>query len=136
MRKRKMVRRLRHWKQRFNKDAEFIFQRPLTYCGVAYEPGDAIPETLALNKTKLRRFWESHTIQLAEFEAPNVATGQVEDDSWLDGDKDADKADDGNPDESPDEKPKSFLGGLVDKITGKSEDEDDGEKSEDEDNEL
>ncbi len=74
---RKKVRTLRHWKQRFHKDAEFIWRRSVTYGGESYGPGDPIPDTLMANKAKLRRFWESGTIELAQFEEPNVLTGQV-----------------------------------------------------------
>lgn len=71
------VRTLRHWKQRFNKNAEFVWRRSLTFQGKRTKIGDEIPETLAENPTKLRRFWESSVIELAEFEAPDVSTGQV-----------------------------------------------------------
>lgn len=74
---RRKVRILRHWKQRFHKDAEFIWRRSVVYAGEKYGPGDSIPDALAGNKTKLRRFWESGTIELAQFEDPNVLTGQV-----------------------------------------------------------
>ncbi len=76
MPKREYVRRLRHWKQRFNRNAEFIWRRPTTFAGERCEAGTPIPEALAKSPTKLRRFWESHRIELAEFEAPNVVTGQ------------------------------------------------------------
>lgn len=75
---RKIVRRLRHWKQRFNKNAEFIWRRPTVAGGVQYNAGDLIPDTLKNNPAKLRSFWEAKRIELADFEAPNVATGQVE----------------------------------------------------------
>ncbi len=79
MPERKYVRRLRHWKQRFNRDAEFIWRRTIVYAGERYEAGTPIPEALAKSPTKLRRFWEGHSIELAEFDVPNVVTGQVED---------------------------------------------------------
>ena len=75
----KQIRKLRHWKQRFNRNAEFIFRRRVNWGTKIYEPGDLIPKELQDNPTKLRRFWESHTVELAEFDVPNVATGQVED---------------------------------------------------------
>ncbi len=77
------VRRLRHWKQRWDKNARFVWRTPVIFAGVRYAPGDGIPDALDGDKTKLRRFWESRKIELAEFEAPNVATGQVEKDAWL-----------------------------------------------------
>jgi len=72
-----LIRRLRHWKQRFNKDAEFIFRRPMKFEGVNHQAGDPIPEVLFNNKTKLKRFWEAKAVELAEFEAPDVATGAL-----------------------------------------------------------
>lgn len=74
--KRTKVRTLRHWKQRFDKNAAFVFRRRIIYDGKQYKPGDAIPKVLQSNPTKLRRFWESKTIELALFEAPDVATGK------------------------------------------------------------
>lgn len=78
MPKPKKIRTLRHWKQRFDKNAAFIWRRQLLFQGVLTKPGDPIPEILAENATKLRRFWESKVIELAEFDTPNVATGIVD----------------------------------------------------------
>lgn len=75
---RKQIRKLRHWKQRFDRNAEFVFRRRKIWGAKTYEPGDPIPPELNDNPTKLRRFWESGTIELAEFDEPDVATGQVE----------------------------------------------------------
>lgn len=75
---RQVVRKLRHWKQRFHKDAEFIWRRPVKWNGKVVTPGDPIPKELVDQPTKLRRFWESKVVELALFEEPNVATGQVE----------------------------------------------------------
>ncbi len=84
MAERNRVRTLRHWKQRFDKNAEFVFRRTKKWTGREYLPGDPIPEELAANPAKLRRFWESNMIELAEFEEPNVLTGQAPEDAWLD----------------------------------------------------
>ena len=62
------VRTLRHWKQQYDKNAKFIFRRPVVYMGKQYHPGDPIPEALKNNKTKLYRFWDSGAIELAEFD--------------------------------------------------------------------
>ena len=79
MRKKKkvQVRRLRHWKQRFKPGAKFIWRTCTIYAGKKYLPGDTIPKDLDGRPTKLRRFWESRRIELAEFGVPDVATGQV-----------------------------------------------------------
>ncbi len=74
---RRKVRLLRHWKQRFHKDAEFIWRRPLVYAGKSCAPGELIPDVLKVNASKLRRFWESGVIELAQFEDPDVLTGRV-----------------------------------------------------------
>lgn len=73
---RKQVRKLRHWKQRFDKNAAFVWRRKIKYAGELTQPGEPIPDALQDHPTKLRRFWESQTIELAEFEEPDVATGQ------------------------------------------------------------
>lgn len=78
MPKPKIIRKLRHWKQQFDKNAAFVWRRRMLYRGTLTVLGDPIPEFLASNKTKLRRFWESQVIELAEFDAPNVATGVVD----------------------------------------------------------
>ena len=75
---RKPIRKLRHWKQRYNPNASFIWRRKVTWNGKPCIPGGSIPDGLAADKSKLRRLWESQWIELAEFEAPNVQTGQVE----------------------------------------------------------
>ena len=59
------IRKIRHWKQRFDPNAALICRRLMVWDGVSYEPGDVIPEGLAANKAKLRRFWESQWIELA-----------------------------------------------------------------------
>ena len=75
---REKVRTLRHWKQQYDPNADFIFRRGLQYGPETFEPGDDIPQALKDNKGKLRRFWEAGWIELALFDEPNVATGQVE----------------------------------------------------------
>ncbi len=75
-----MVRRLRHWKQRFEKNAKFIFRRGMLYGATQYKPGDDIPQILQDNPAKLRRFWESGVIELAAFDEPDVMTGAITND--------------------------------------------------------
>lgn len=62
------IRTLRHWKQRFDPNASFIWRKQQVFAGVTFKAGDSIPDDLAKNKTKLRRFWESKVIELAEFD--------------------------------------------------------------------
>ena len=69
----KLIRKLRHWKQRYDPNARFICRRRMRWGGLIYESGDPIPEQLAESKSKLRRFWEAGRIELAEFEVPGVA---------------------------------------------------------------
>ena len=69
---RQKVRTLRHWRQRFDPNAEFVFRRPSTYGGVQYQPGDVIPDKLKAAKMRLQFMWRANRIELAEFEtAPN-----------------------------------------------------------------
>lgn len=94
------TRAIRHWKQRFDKDAIFIWRKGLTWEGERVVAGTEIPQSLYDNKIKLRRFWDSGVIELASFVEPDVLTGAVkteevkteevkteevkaEDDSWL-----------------------------------------------------
>lgn len=75
------VRRLRHWKQQFDKNAHFIWRKNVTYGTTIFVAGQRVPDGL-IPTAKLRRFWESRFIELAEFKEPkNVLTGQVEPDA-------------------------------------------------------
>lgn len=71
------VRSLRHWKQRFDPGAQFIWRRAVIWNGEKVKLGSPVPQALLDQPTKLRRFWESSTIELAQFEAPDVQTGEV-----------------------------------------------------------
>ncbi len=64
--------RLRHWKQKFNPKAKFIWAKHILYNGQMTIIGAEIPQILIDNPNKVRRFWESKHIQLADFTAPNV----------------------------------------------------------------
>ena len=72
---RKKIRKLRHWKQQYRKNSEFIFRRRTVYGGVIYEAGDKIPDILSKKKSKVRRFWEAKRIELAEFDDPSSNIG-------------------------------------------------------------
>ena len=77
----RVIRKLRHWKQRYSPNAAFICRRRMTWSGRVYEPGDPIPQELSNNKGKLRRFWESRWIELAEFsgDSPDdITTGSFQ----------------------------------------------------------
>ena len=72
------IARHRHWKQRFNPNANFIWRRSATIDGKVMKAGMPVPKVVTENRRKLLRFWGAKWIELADFEAPNVATGQVE----------------------------------------------------------
>lgn len=72
------IRKLRHWKQQFDKDARFVWRRETLFAGTIYEAGTVIPDDL-IPKAKLRRFWEAGRIELYKFEDPDVATGARKD---------------------------------------------------------
>lgn len=65
---RKIVRKLRHWKQQYDKNAEFICRRSFKWDDIVTKIGDIIPKALFENKGKLENFWEADWIELAEFE--------------------------------------------------------------------
>ena len=75
------VRSLRHWKQQFDPSAVFIWRRATVWEGESFEPGDLIPEKICqqMGRNKLRRFWESSWIELAEFDEPqNIAASGLD----------------------------------------------------------
>lgn len=57
-------RRLRHWKQRYDKDAKFVWNKYLTWNGKRVEPGEPVPDKLLNDSNRLRRFWEARVVQL------------------------------------------------------------------------
>lgn len=63
---------LRHWKQRFTPGAKFVWNKPVIWQSAVMSVGDPIPDDLAKNPAKLKRFWDSKTIALAEFEPPKA----------------------------------------------------------------
>lgn len=74
------IRALRHWKQRFDPNAAFVWRKRTEWGDQVFEPGDPIPDEIIeeMGRTKLRRFWESHFVELAEFEDPDVLSGRPE----------------------------------------------------------
>jgi hypothetical protein len=64
------VRKFRHWKQQFNKDAAFVWRKSLLYGKGYTKIGGKIPKDLAADRNRLRRFWEAGVIELAEFKDP------------------------------------------------------------------
>ena len=65
-------RRLRHWKQQFDPNAQFIWRRATTFNGVECAAGDILTEDviLGMGVNKLRRLWQASRIELHQFEAP------------------------------------------------------------------
>ena len=62
------MRKLRHWRQRFNPKASFVFRRPISWGETEYKAGDRVPDDFP--KKKLITFWESGRIELWEFDEP------------------------------------------------------------------
>lgn len=62
--------KLRHWKQRFDKDAAFVWRKSILYGKGYTKIGGKIPKELAADRNRLRRFWESGVIELKEFKEP------------------------------------------------------------------
>lgn len=73
----KRIRKLRHWKQRYDPNAKFVWRRSVTWDGEPVAIGSEIPASLAGNRAKLKRFWASNIIELLAFDEPDVATGQL-----------------------------------------------------------
>lgn len=74
----KQIRKVRHWKQRFDPNVAMIFRKRIKWdVEKTFMPGQRVPDGL-LDRNKLRRWWEFGLIELAQFEAPNVATGVVD----------------------------------------------------------
>tara|TARA_R110000796_G_scaffold41179_2_gene101983 strand:+ start:28452 stop:28799 length:348 start_codon:yes stop_codon:yes gene_type:complete len=74
---------LRHWKQRFEADADLIFSKrmKLGCCGVdVVNPGDIVTEDMkaALGRNRLRLWWEAKRIELANFDGDKGRVVSVE----------------------------------------------------------
>ena len=71
------VRKLRHWKQRFDRNARFIWRKGGFWHGQPIVAGGEVTpaQMLQMGKAKLRRLWDSERIELAEFDFPNPRTG-------------------------------------------------------------
>ena len=63
------MRKLRHWRQRFDPKATFVFRRRTKWSGEWMEPGDPVPMD-GLSVAKLRNMWDARRIELAEIEEP------------------------------------------------------------------
>lgn len=76
------VRRLRHWKQRFDPNAKFVWRTVKLFGGKETVPGEPLPEDFVnnpRNRNKIFRLWEAGMIELAEFKAvKNTLTGERE----------------------------------------------------------
>lgn len=69
--------RLRHWKQRYDADAKFVFTRRLKL-GLDKKkpwvlPGDPVPSGDVRIKGRLKRWWHAGVIALADWESPEAA---------------------------------------------------------------
>jgi hypothetical protein len=70
------VSKVRHWKQRFRPEGPFRWRRLTLYDGETYRPGEPVAADL-LSRVKARRFWRSGRIEMADFLAPDIATGST-----------------------------------------------------------
>lgn len=72
--------RTRHWKQRWDPSASYVFRRRLRMDGGSHPkfvmPGDPVtPEIIAkLGMVRVKRWWEAQTIERADFD-PTVRGG-------------------------------------------------------------
>lgn len=67
-----MLRKVRHWRQRYVKNGVFVFRRPVRFGPNDYKAGDPIPQELYNDKKKLRFFWDSKTIELYVEDSPRA----------------------------------------------------------------
>lgn len=74
------VRRLRHWKQRFDPKAKFVWRTAKLFNSEMTVPGEPLPKDFVdnpRNRNKIRSLWEAGMIELAQFdEVTNVLTGE------------------------------------------------------------
>lgn len=63
------VRRVRHWRQRFNPDSEFVWARPVVFQGKKRKVGSKVTKS-QIDRNKLRRLWFSRFIEEAKWQAP------------------------------------------------------------------
>lgn len=69
----------RHWKQRWNPDAEFVFLKRLKLGIEGHEfvqPGDPVPKAHPLIRNRLRRWWAAEIIGLADFEVKKTGSNR------------------------------------------------------------
>lgn len=75
------VLRSRHWRQRFDPNAEMRFRKRVKWSkSITYEPGDKVPEDL-MAPNKLRRWWEAGYIELLIFPPKKAAPEKVKTDN-------------------------------------------------------
>ncbi len=75
---------LRHWKQRFDPDADLVFRKRMVIRGWGVdvaEPGDRVPQEMKdhFGVHRLRIWWEGGFLQIedtAELEAPSAGAGE------------------------------------------------------------
>ncbi len=74
------IRKIRHWKQRWDPRAAFVWRKQTTWStprhkAVTFPAGSVLEDWVieSMGAAKLRRFWESHRIELLEFD---VDTGR------------------------------------------------------------
>ncbi len=73
----KKISATRHWKQTFDKNADYVWRRVVNLGKVKSVLGDPIPDSIKKSRVKLLRFWNAGIIERADFEAPDVGTGRV-----------------------------------------------------------
>lgn len=63
--------RIRHWKQRFNAEDEFVYMRHCRTVTGAHTVGEYVDKS-EYTLVRLRRMWDAHYIQIANWVAPEL----------------------------------------------------------------
>lgn len=71
---RRAIQKVRHWRQRFDPDVDFIWRRSILFDGRMTKVGAPVPKSLRGNRRKLRDLWEAKTIELARFGPQQTST--------------------------------------------------------------
>lgn len=65
----------RHWSQVYDSTSPMQWRRSVIWDGVQYQPGDRVPSSVP--PSRLRRLWRAKFIELFNFKARDISSGQA-----------------------------------------------------------